>query len=95
MLSILLSWIKGRQQIRARWKADAACLIQADERHAYYNAQRLAARAKAGGDESGFFHWAKVAAEVARRSPHAEMDFKAVEAIVSEELSRSAEELHH
>lgn len=63
--------------------------MQEDEHGAYYEAHRLAARARAEGRGSEFAHWAKVAAEVARISPRAEMDLATVQSIVDEELRRS------
>ena len=62
-------------------------LIIRHERKAYYVAQRLAARYRAAGDNAEFWHWAKVASEVARLSPNAEMDLSVVEAITQEEQS--------
>ena len=56
---------------------------------AYYQAQRLAARARAEGPGGAFVHWSKVAAEVTRISPRAEMDLSTVQAIVDEGLRRS------
>lgn len=90
MLSLFRSWLQKRRQLRALWKADAQELIARDERNAYYTAQRLAARSRAAGDPNGFFHWAKVAAEVARSSGAAEMDYAVVQSIVSEELARKS-----
>lgn len=89
MFAILRDWFKKRRRLRVLWKSDAELLLRRDERNAYYNAQRLAARSSALKDTDGFFHWSKVAAEVARRSSIAEMDLAVVEAIVNEELSRS------
>jgi hypothetical protein len=60
-----------------------------DEPQAYYAAQRLAARSRARGDVAAFTHWAKVAAEVARVSPIAEMDLKTVQKIAEEERRHS------
>ena len=85
MISTFRNWVKKRRALRELWKADARSLVQRDERNAYYIAQRLAARSRASGDPDGFFHWSKVAAEVARRSRIAEMDFATVDAIVREE----------
>ena len=65
--------------IRRLWQQDARELISRDERSAYYTAQRLAARARAEGDRASLVHWVKVAAEVARASPVAEMDLSVVE----------------
>ncbi len=80
-------WMGKRREMRRLWQADARQLIGLDERSAYYTAQRLAARSRASGDVVSFFHWAKVAAEVARLSPVAEMNLAVVESIVSEELA--------
>lgn len=87
MFSLFRRWYGRRQELRRLWQADALALIQSDERNAYYAAQRLAARSRAMGDWQGFYHWAKVAAEVARRSNVAEMDLAVVEAVAAEELS--------
>lgn len=76
--------------LRRLWQDDARVLIEQDERNAYYAAQRLAARCRARGDRDSFFHWAKVAAEVARLSTITEMNYSVVEAIVNEELSNAA-----
>ncbi len=68
--------------------ADARALVAGDERAAYYEAQRLAAQARASGRRGDFLHWAKVAAEVARLSPHAEMDLAVVHVIVENDTRR-------
>jgi hypothetical protein len=60
-------------------------LVEADAVNAYYEAQRRAARARVRGNGQEFFHWAKVAAEVARMTPQAEMDIDVVQAIAVEE----------
>ncbi|MFC6495964.1 hypothetical protein ACFSKM_02350 [Ancylobacter dichloromethanicus] len=82
----LKSWLDRRRAIRRRWQADACRLVRGDERNAYYEAQRLAARARVAGRVGEFAHWAKVAAEVARISHRAEMDLARVQAIVDEDL---------
>jgi len=81
-------WLERRRAIRRRWQADARRLVREDERGAYYEAQRLAARARAEGRGGEFAHWAKVAAEVARISPRADMDLATVQVIVDAELRR-------
>lgn len=86
MFSALANWIDKRGQIRKRWQEDARTLIEQHERRAYYEAQRLAARSRARGETSEFWHWAKVASEVARLSPVAEMDMKIVEDIADKEM---------
>lgn len=91
MLAALRRWMENRRQIRRRWQADARRLIEHDEPGAYYEAQRLAARSRASGQAGEFIHWAKVAAEVARISPHAQMDLAVVQAIVDNETRRARE----
>ena len=71
--------------IRRRWQAEARALVASDEVNAYYEAQRRAARARLRDDRAEFHHWAKVAAEVARIAPLAEMDIEVVRAIVRDE----------
>lgn len=88
MIGMLKSWLERRRAVRRRWQVDARRLVREDERGAYYQAQRLAARARAEGSGGEFANWAKVAAEVARISPRAEMDFATVQAIVDAELRR-------
>ena len=84
MFAAINRWIERRRTIRLRWQADARVLIAADEVNAYYEAQRRAARARIDGDRAAFYHWAKVAAEVARIAPRAEMDIELVQAVVAE-----------
>lgn len=92
MLSILTGWVRKRRMLRKLWQADAQLLIDADERNAYYSAQHLAAKSRATGDADGFFHWSKVAAEVARRSSVAEMDFEVVQSIARAELGETGQD---
>lgn len=40
------------------------------------------------GDRSEFYHWAKVAAEIARLSPQVQMDMSVLRMIVAEEERR-------
>jgi len=75
--------------LRALWQADARRLIRANVPMAYYDAQRLVARSRAMGNESGFWHWSKVAAEVARLSDQAGMDMTTVKAITGARPSLS------
>jgi hypothetical protein len=86
MFRRLAAWIEKRRQIRQRWQQDARAMIVKHGHHAYYEAQRLAARCRAQGNGSEFWHWAKVASEVTRLSPDAEMDMKVVQAIADEEM---------
>lgn len=89
MLVTLNHWIAKRRQIRKLWQSDARRLASEFGRSAFYEAQRRAARARFSGDGDGFVHWAKVASEVARISPIAEMDFHVVRRIVEEEHARA------
>ncbi len=86
MFHRLAAWIERRKQIRQRWQQDARAMIAAHGRLAYYEAQRLTARSRSQGNGSEFWHWAKVASEVARLSPAVEMDMKVVQAIADEEM---------
>lgn len=90
MIAALAGWIERRRSIRRRWQADARALVVTDAANAYYEAQRLAARARVGGDRAEFYHWAKVAAEVARIAPLAEMDLDIVRPVVRDEERRQA-----
>ena len=87
MFGFIRQWLDRKRQLRALWKADARTLLRANERAAYYEAQRLVAGSRARGDNHGFRHWAKVAAEIARLSDNAEMDLATVKAIAAEELN--------
>lgn len=88
MLRAISDWIKERRRIRQRWQHDARVLLQLHGPRAYYEAQRFASRARAHRDRTAFWHWAKVAAEVARLSPDVEMDMRTVQAIADAELDR-------
>jgi len=59
---------------RARWKADARRLIAIDKVTAFHAAQVEIMRARKAGDRAEAWHWAKVAAEVARICPEADLD---------------------
>ena len=78
-------WIERRKAVRRAWQADARDLIEHDEANAYYDAQRLAARARSRKDRRVAIHWSKVAAEVARLSSRARMDWETVKRIAREE----------
>jgi len=88
MLAAIERWLDHRRAIRRRWQADARVLVEADEVIAYYEAQRRAARAPVRGDGAEFYHWAKVAAEIARIAPRAEMDIEFVRRIAADEERR-------
>lgn len=88
MVIAFFRWLERRRDIRRRWQVDACRLIVKDEPHAYYSAQRRAARSRIEGDRAGFWHWAKVASEVARLSTIAEMDRTVPQHIVDDESAR-------
>ncbi|MFC3721984.1 hypothetical protein [Neoaquamicrobium sediminum] len=88
MLKSVLHWIEKRKAQRRQRQADAQLLIMAEEANAYYEAQRRATRARVDGDRQEFFRWASVAAEIARISPHAEMDMDVLKRIVDAEERR-------
>lgn len=90
MLATIGRWMERRRAVRRRWQADARTLVAADEVNAYYEAQRRATRARVGGDRAEFYHWAKMAAEVARIAPLAEMDIDVLQALVADEERRCA-----
>lgn len=82
MIAAIGGWIERRRTIRRRWQADARALVAADEVDAYYEAQRRATRAH--GDRAEFYHWAKVAAEIARIALCAQMDIETLRTVVAE-----------
>ena len=85
MIEFLKRWIEHRRSIRRRWQADARRLAEDDPVGAYYEAQRRALRSRAKGNAREHWHWGKVASEVARIEPRAEMDFKVVRTIADQE----------
>jgi hypothetical protein len=94
MLAVLKAWIERRRRSHHRCQEDACRLMQQDEAAAYYEAQRLTARARAAGDAAAFVHWARVAAEVAGISPRAQMDPAVLNGIVDAELRCSTKTAH-
>ena len=84
MLHVFSAWLERRKAIRARWSHDARLLVKGNEHDAYYEAHRRAAHCRAAGQHGEAWHWTKVAAEVARISPHAEMEMAVVQAIHDE-----------
>lgn len=88
MFGIFRRWIGHRRDLRQRWQEDARRLLGAEETEAYYEAQRRATQARVRGDRNEFYHWAKVAAEVARLSANVEMDIAVLRTIVAEEERR-------
>jgi hypothetical protein len=83
MIGFLRQWIEHRRAIRRRRQEDAS-----DPINAYHEAQRRAARSRAQGHASEYWHWAKVASELARIEPRAAMDFEVVKAISDQENAR-------
>jgi hypothetical protein len=84
MWGTISAWLERRQAAKGRVRDDARLLLAKGPATAYYDAQRLAARARFAGDGKGFVHWARVAAEVARIGT-GPMDMAVVRAIVDEE----------
>ncbi len=87
MIAFLRQWIEHWRTIRRRWQGDARRLAASDPVNAYYEAQRRAARSRAQGNTAEYWHWAKVASEVARIEPRAAMDFEVVKAIADQETA--------
>ena len=88
MFPAIHRWVQHRRAIRRSWRSEARQLVATDEVNAYYEAQRRAARARYHEDRDEFYHWAKVAAEVARLSPRAEMNIEIVRRIADEEETK-------
>lgn len=74
--------------MRSRWQSDACSLVADQPRTSYYEAQRRAAAARRDGDADEFWHWSKVAAEVARICPEADMNLETLKRIVDRESAR-------
>jgi len=88
MFRKIARWIAYRRDLRGRWQEDARRLLLAEETNAYYEAQRRATRSRVRRNRAEFYHWAKVAAEVARLSPEVEMNIDVVRRVVFEEERR-------
>jgi len=84
MFAMIAQWWGRRRKLQQMCREDARLLLERNPSTAYYDAQRLAARARFAGDSQAFMHWARVAAEVARISNNP-MDIKVVQAIADEE----------
>lgn len=89
MFGKIARWIAYRRDLRRRLQEDARRLLLAEETNAYYEAQRRAAHSRVRRERAEFYHWAKVAAEVARLSPEVEMNIDVVRRVVFEEERRS------
>ena len=88
LLNGIARWFERRRALTGLCKEDARKLLQRNPVTAYYDAQRLAARARVSGDAQSFMHWSRVATEVARTSANP-MDLDVVKAIVDEEERRA------
>lgn len=88
MIAAFTQWLERRRGIRRRWQSDARMLVADQPRTAYYEAQRCAAFARTQHDSQMFWHWSKVAAEVARICPGAEMDLETLKTAVDRELGK-------
>ena len=88
MIRFLTRWLAHRRAIRRRWQADARLLAISDPAGSYYEAQRRAFHSRSTGELDEFWHWSKVASEIARIEPRAEMDFSFVEALSDQEKAR-------
>lgn len=84
MFGAISRWIERRRAFQQLCRKDARHLLTINPATAYYDAQRIAARARFSGDATAFFHWARVAAEIARVSDNP-MDIKVLKRIVDEE----------
>lgn len=88
MIRFLTRWLAHRRAIRRRWQADARLLAISDPAGSYYEAQRRAFHSRPTGELDEFWHWSKVASEIARIEPRPEMDFSVVEALSDQEEAR-------
>jgi hypothetical protein len=88
MFGWLKTWTRHRREIRHRWQSDALMLAAEQSRTSYYEAHRRAAAARAHGDSDEFWHWTKVAAEIARINPTAEMDTETLRRVVDHEMGK-------
>ena len=84
MFGAISQWIRRRRAFARLCREDAQRLLTMNPSTAYYDAQRIAARARFSGDGRAFFHWARVAAEIAKVSNNP-MDIEVVQRIVDEE----------
>jgi hypothetical protein len=84
----LKRWIARQREIRRRWRANASRLVRLDPQTAYLWGPTTGGAIPRSGDASEFLHWTKVAAEVARIAPAAEMEIAVVQAIFDDEMRR-------
>ncbi|KQZ59775.1 hypothetical protein ASD54_23645 [Rhizobium sp. Root149] len=85
MILFLTRWLAHRRAIRRRWQADARLLVSSDPAGSYYEAQRRAFHSRSSGDIDEFWHWSKVASEIARIESRAEMNFAVLKALSDQE----------
>ena len=85
MIRFLTRWLAHRRAIRRRWQADAKLLAISNPAGSYYEAQRRAFHCRCTVDLDEFWHWSKVASEIARIEPRAEMDFAVLKALSDQE----------
>ena len=71
---MLRDYFKRWRARRMRWQADARHLIGINKRMAFHLAQIQFARARVAGEWREAWHWTKVAAEIARICPEADLD---------------------
>lgn len=85
MIRFLTRWIIHCRAIKKRWQVDARLLATLDPRGSNYKAQRHTFRSRADGDLAEFWHWSKVASEVARIDPRAKTDFAVLKDLADQE----------
>jgi len=93
MLATFSAWI-ARRRLRTRLCAqDARRLLTASPATAYYDAHRIATRARVSGDAAAFMRWVRVGAEIARISD-TPMDMKVLRAVVDAEEALAKGDAH-
>ncbi|NGO66086.1 hypothetical protein G6N76_20720 [Rhizobium daejeonense] len=85
MIRFLTRWLARRRARRRRWQTDARLLAISDPAGSYYEAQRRAFHSRSTGDLYEFWYWSKVASEIARIEPRAEIDFAVLKAVSDQE----------
>lgn len=85
MIRFLTQWLARRRAIRRRWQDYARLLAISDPAGSYHEAQRHAFHSRSDGDFNECWHWAKVASEIVRIEPRAEMDFAVLQALSDQE----------
>lgn len=88
LIGWISDWLGRRRAFAQLCREDAIKLLAANPDTAYYDAHRIAARARFAGDGQAFMRWARVANEIARISDNP-MDMSVVERIVEEERRRA------